>query len=117
MADVKRPFESYTITYSSGGKGGGPDVIIGCWSSGKYVGSINFSGDDEQLPTNIIVKDGQSVVLHFPLSRFNDVINILRYEKPLSMYIFDSGLGYIFAGSSPGGEPVGEQEPMSKPVS
>lgn len=114
MADLRKTFDSYWINYHSGATVSQHDASISC-SSGKIpVGSINFVRDNKQIPKNMKGKDGQFVILYFPLSSFNDIANVLRYEKPLSLVLSDSGLGSIYTGSR---EPVGEQENESKPIS
>jgi len=50
------------------------------------------------------------ITIRYHIDRFNDIINILRYEKPLKIYIdTESLIGGISTGTS---EPVGEQEPQ-----
>ena len=46
--------------------------------------------------------------LHFPISKFNDVITMLREEKPLYLFLNeDNGVGII---ATQDFEPVGEEE-------
>jgi hypothetical protein len=49
------------------------------------------------------------VSIHYPIAYFNDIISLLRYEKPISLFLNDADLigGLTSAGT---GEPVGEQE-------
>ena len=113
MAQLIIQFDSYQINYYSGDTTHMSDVSIGCRSGKNNVGSINFIRDNKQIPKNMKSKDGKAVILYFPLSSFNDIINILRYEKPVYLVLHDSGLGCIITGIE---EPVGEQEHMPKPT-
>jgi len=46
--------------------------------------------------------------IHYPLSRFNDVINILREEKPLYLFLnLDNKIGTLATTEI---EPAGEEE-------
>jgi hypothetical protein len=82
------------------------------------VAQIRFVNDDDPLPKNKLTNPAgpdYMPFLYFPLSRFGDVINILRYEKPLRLFIHTIGSsletlsigGDIRTGDR---EPAGEQE-------
>ncbi len=80
---------------------------IECYDKGTYVGSLTFHKDgapippDEERPENFIR-------LHYTASQFNDVIGILRHEKPLYLRLAPSyPMGHI---STSEREPVGEEE-------
>ena len=45
------------------------------------LGALRFV-DESPLPKNIINEDG-TFDIFYHIDRFNDIINILRYEKPL----------------------------------
>jgi hypothetical protein len=71
-------FDVYRILYFTA-----PEVpTIDCYdnSTGKHVGKLIFN--DGVLPSNG-VSETDVLYLHYKLSQFNDVINILREEKPL----------------------------------
>ncbi len=80
--------------------------VIYCYSGEKDAGEIIFVKDNESLPKNHITND--KLMVHFPISRFNDIINILRYEKPLYLFISDNGAAWLGTSSR---EPTGDQEP------
>ena len=59
------------------------------------------------LPAKISINEWK-ITIRYHIDRFNDIINILRYEKPLKIYLdTESLIGGISTGTS---EPVGEQE-------
>ncbi|HLN34005.1 MAG TPA: hypothetical protein VK250_01835 [Nitrososphaeraceae archaeon] len=69
------------------------------------IGTLRFV-DESPLPKNIINQDG-TFDIFYNIDRFNDIINILRYEKPLWVSIdtqFKSGQIQAIR------EPVGEEE-------
>jgi hypothetical protein len=108
MAMISNLFDKYTLTYL-GGKTQGADLAarISCFNAaGATVGMIQFFPDTALTLTNQYV--GGIPVLNMPLSRFNDIITTLRYEKPLRISInTDSAFGHI---STAAQEPTGEQE-------
>ena len=69
------------------------------------IGTLRFV-DESPLPKNIINQDG-TFDIFYHIDRFSDIINILRYEKPLGVSIdtqFKSGQIQAIR------EPVGEEE-------
>jgi len=70
------------------------------------VGRIIFFKDDVTIPDNANYSSGPSI--HYALSRFNDIVGILRQEKPLYLFLNLSNLIGIVATSDL--EPVGEEE-------
>lgn len=97
----ERPFDSYKITYYSGFSN---DALIQLASKGQWVGQITFAreGAGSNSATN------NFIALFLSTSKFNDVVNILRYEKPLAISLeTDNGVGMIFTMDT---EPIGEQE-------
>ena len=72
----------------------------------SYVGRIVFFKDDSTIPSNANYSSGPSI--HYHLKRFNDIILILRYEKPLYLFLnLDNLIGILATGDK---EPVGEEE-------
>ena len=54
------------------------------------------------------IMSDKTLNFHYPISRFNDIVNILRYEKPLYLLmITHSWSGGLVTDEL---EPVGEQE-------
>lgn len=69
------------------------------------IGALRFV-DESPLPKNIINQDG-TFDIFYHIDRFNEIINISRYEKPLWVFIdTDFKSGQIQAM----GEPIGEEE-------
>jgi hypothetical protein len=74
---------------------------------GSYVGQLVFHADGSALPADSHA-DGQ-VNLHYHVENFDNIIDILRNEKP--MYLLYSGSGSGFEnGLMTAAEPVGESE-------
>jgi hypothetical protein len=103
MPAVSKPFNGYRFQYYAGS--GSPGAYITCWQDSISVGTLVFAADGTELPANKI--QDNSVILYYPLSRFSQVLDILRNEKPLYLWLnTDNGFGHV--GSSI--EPVGEEE-------
>lgn len=95
-----------------------PDFMIYLLDGATHVGSIFF---DEKFPVKPNKWTGSRIVLHFHLSLFDNIIKVLRYEKPLYVWVNDSEpLNNLLGGirtfpedehpeRSPT-EPVGEEE-------
>jgi hypothetical protein len=69
------------------------------------VGTLTFVDDNKPIPRNEIRDDVLNI--HFSISRFNDIINILRYEKPLQLYLSTTDWHGTLGTET---EPTGEQE-------
>jgi hypothetical protein len=71
------------------------------------VGLITFFKDQSIMPANQLGSDG-TITLYYEMSRHNDVVTTLRYEKPLYLAVnTKTGFGYLGCGEL---EPVGEEE-------
>jgi len=109
MPSVQRDFTRYVVYYISGSSpaiGLPQDAEIDCFTDkGERAGIIYFYPDSVALPSNQNTING--IYLYYRLSRFADVMTMLKEEKPLYLY-FDSARksGYVGTNS----EPVGEQE-------
>lgn len=109
MPNVQRDFTRYVVYYISGGspsKGLSHEAEIDCFTDqGGYAGIIYFFPDNVQLPSNQNTVNG--IYLYYKMSRFADVMTMLKEEKPLYLYLDTTRKsGYVGTGS----EPVGEQE-------
>jgi hypothetical protein len=81
--------------------------VLNCYDGDSYVGSISFYKAGATVPPNNKTSSGY-VNLRYTISQFNDVIGILRYEKPLFLMLsIPSLIGYIATSEA---EPVGEEE-------
>jgi len=83
-------------------------AAISLFDGHTWVGAIGFM-DREKLDLNSY-KDNV-IFMNCHISRFNDIINIIRYEKPLRI-VFDPNKVEAWIETKPSGqyEPVGEQE-------
>lgn len=94
-------FDEYII-YHEEKSGGTEKVVITCFLGGKTVGYISFH--DGQVPAPEVLPSGV-LKLNFHYNRVQEIINTIRYEKPLHISIVEnkSMLSTVR-------EPVGEQE-------
>ena len=95
-------FQTYTLHYQSGGSS---EALIDLFNGRVLVGVLTFHKDGTNLPANVLQEGGVHDV-HYHISRFRDVLQILQYEKPLHIRISDGVANLMAAGF----EPVGEQE-------
>jgi len=85
---------------------------INLFSAGVFTGRIVFYADGNTTITNQEFQPGGTAtkipMLAFPLSRMGEIMNFLRYEKPLVIYLDTlSNRGYLATQSR---EAIGEQE-------
>lgn len=100
-----RSFDSYKISYLSGHNNFA--VEVNCNDDKTLVGRLRFVDEGQFQFANSLGPDG-ILYVYYPLKRFPDVLEILREEKPLLMYVdTDSGTGSLSTGPY---EPVGEDE-------
>lgn len=103
MATTRQDFDSYKIWHYSGHS---HEALIHCFHGGVCVGEISFFKDDMPMPTNQITRNRPCI--NYPISRFNDIISILRYEKPLCIFLnLSNNIGIVATSDQ---EPVGEEE-------
>jgi len=103
MATYNRPFDSYKLWYYSDFS---YEALIYCYNGSSYAGRMVFIAEDKPLPENRMWSNQPS--LHYQISRFDDIIDILRNEGPLYLFYNDSNHVGILATSQK--EPVGEGE-------
>jgi hypothetical protein len=98
------PFQTYTVHYQSGASN---EAFIQLFNANVFMGQITFHKEGAPVPGNVLTAGGIHF-LHYSITRFQDVLHILQYEKPLAIFV-DSGTG---AGkiATTTLEPVGEQE-------
>jgi hypothetical protein len=75
-----KEFDSYRITYYTGYKN---EALIQFIFKQQKVGSMVFLRNDQNIPQNGFYND--EILLYYPISRFNDIISILRLGKPLQI--------------------------------
>ena len=77
--------------------------MITCFNEGKTVGFISFYDGTPLPPPEILTHGVMKVYFHY--DRAMEIINTIRYEKPLFLSVYeDKGV------LSTVREPVGEQE-------
>jgi hypothetical protein len=103
MATYQKNVTTYKIGYMSG-IGEGP--LIDCYDGSTHVAKLSFH-NAEPLPSNLITSTGV-IYLRYLIGQFRDVVDILRYEKPLNVQLHTPSLKGFIATSDY--EPVGEQE-------
>jgi hypothetical protein len=106
MPTEYKNFNKYYIYYETK-EGQITNTNIQVYNDNQSIGYINFT---EKLPVskNSISNEGK-ITVRYHIDRFNDIINILRYEKPLRIYIDNESLR---GGISTASESTGEQEPQ-----
>ena len=105
MAWVTERITKYQIRYKSYRLG--TQAQIWCYNGTKRVGGIYFEPDDAE-PTWASYNDGR-INLYYPLKCFNDIITILRYEKPLFIGVNTQSGGSGSVGTA-SYESIGEEE-------
>ena len=103
MPTVQANFDSYRIWYYSGHP---YEALIYCYKAGAFVGRMVFFSESAAVPPNS--NAGGTPSIHYKLSRFDDVVTILRYEKPLYLFLnLDNLIGTLATNDL---EPAGEEE-------
>lgn len=106
MASLTNDFDSYKCVHYADGPNGQTDVII-CYKGKRIAGHMFFFWNDVRLPKNFI-ESNRYIRLHYRRSQFADIMNTLRYEKPLVISLNEvtgfSGVGTKLL------ERVGEEE-------
>ena len=84
-----------------------PQALIKCYNEDDYVMQMTFYPDGKKLPENHFDKRNKLVYLRYPMSMYHNVIDLLRYEKPVFFeYSRELNQGFLRTGK----EPVGEGE-------
>ncbi|MDY6857195.1 MAG: hypothetical protein SWO11_21340 [Thermodesulfobacteriota bacterium] len=105
MPNIRKNFDSYKIQYTSS-KRDIPLASISCFQGTTWVGLIEFWANSSNVRDPFAWND--RIVLSYTLERFNDVVNTLRNESPLELYLNPTGKwGSILTKEL---EPVGEDE-------
>ena len=118
MAVIVKKVDRYLINYVGGRtlQDGGPAATIDCSTLVVRAGipqlirsgSISFFADSRVTPANQYMAAEDTIQLYYEMSRFGDVVDILRYNKPLQIVVnTDTGYGYIGNAQA---EATGQQE-------
>ena len=63
------------------------EAKISLFNAGKLIAKVFFVNDKKSASENSL--DELPFNIYFPLSRFDDVIKIFRFEKPVSIYVHE----------------------------
>lgn len=81
---------------------------ISCFSGGSFAGFISFYPKG-QIPASSMA--GNHFWLNYEIDKCRDIIELLRYEKPISVGLFWNASNVITKGFlTTSQEPIGEQE-------
>ena len=107
MAVISKGFDTYQYQYvsDSGFAGTVNACEIKCYKAGVEVVRICLIKAGASMPANAV--HSGVLYLYYPLSQFDDVIGIFRYEKALSAYL-DTGtnVGAIISAVEKPGQPL-----------
>lgn len=117
MPLIVKKVDRYLIDYVGGTslQEGTAGAIITCFGATPHaggigftpVGTITFFADSRVTPSNQHLPD-DTIALYYEMSRFNDVVNILRYSTPLQIAVnTETSYGYLGNAQT---EDVGQQE-------
>lgn len=100
-----REFDEYVVnSYSAPNSSLVARIVL--LSAGVGVGWINFKSENSSIAANKKHVNG-GLIINFPYSRFGEIVDILRHEKPLFVALnTDTGNGAIQTSR----EPIGEEE-------
>jgi hypothetical protein len=101
---MAQEFDTYRLYYHSTPRYSWQSRLY-LYKGGAYVGSVFFMKEGVDIPENAEV--GGHPRLHFPASKYMEIMDMLRHESPLYITLVPTnGIGTISTSS----EPVGEEE-------
>ena len=103
MTTITRDFDSYRLWYYSNDE---LFALIHCYKGAIFIGRISFFKEGRPIPPNANLPNGPSI--HFSARRFVDIMNILRQERPLYLFLNTETLSGIVSNTH--FEWVGEEE-------
>jgi hypothetical protein len=105
MSAVK-PVTDYNYQFHGGPNGyGGYRAVLRLQNAGTSVAYVYFIPTGQPIPADADVGSPAWIRIYMPEATLPGVIDMLRNEKPISVY-FASGSGFLLTGN----EPVGESE-------
>jgi hypothetical protein len=57
--------------------------------------NVLFMKVGQAIPANTIAADSLSAKIHFPQSRFTEICDFLRYEKPIFLFVNSTGVATL----------------------
>ena len=99
--------ENYQVIQNSWSSTEYYSVLINLYNKDGHIkGELRFH-KEEHSPVDSFDRNNDKIILHFPLHRYLDVIDLLRNEKPITLgFNTFTNEGWIRSGQ----EPVGEEE-------
>ena len=82
MRNSLRDFDGYKLWYFSNDR---LFAIVHCYKGSEFVGRIAFFKEGEKVPPNADLGNRPSI--HFAAKRFNDMMTILKQERPLFLFL------------------------------
>ncbi len=104
MASLWKDFDEYKIYYTNSMRH--YNAFIYLYQEKKFVGTLSFLDNDKNLPNAVFDNANSIIRLHYHISDFENIIEILRQEKPLTLYCHSEGFGWLTSSN----EPIGEEE-------
>lgn len=84
-----------------------PTALVKCYNEEDFVLQLNFHPDNKKLPEIHYDNRNKLVYMHYPMSMFPNIIDMLRNEKPIYFHwTRELNQGFLRTGK----EPVGEGE-------
>jgi len=107
MANVRKAFDHYRVQYTAS-KRNVPLASITCFDGDTQVGLLEFRRSASDVRDPFIHEPTGMIILSYVIGRFHDVLDLLRNEGPLELYLNPAGKwGSILTKEA---EPVGEGE-------
>jgi hypothetical protein len=105
MPNVIKEFDTYTVQYTSS-KEDLPSASISCFNGTEWVGLLTFWERRSSVREPSLING--RITLSYTLDRFRDVLDLLRNEEPLQLFLNPTAKwGSIITKDR---EPVGEGE-------
>lgn len=101
MANVT---QYHVLTYGSPGGYQDTRAQISLYNGPTVLGYVRFHDPGMPFPTDS--QSGSLIIMHLPTAMFENVLDLVRNEKPINYY-FAAGRAFLGTGST---EPVGEGE-------
>ena len=104
MATTQHEIATYLLYHMTNNFG--QSTIINCYDNDGFKGSLYFYKEGDTIPSSSKSSSG-NIYLRFRESQLTDMLETLRQEKPLYIWLNDEGL---FGGLKTSSELVGEEE-------
>lgn len=103
--------DGYSIYHYSQDNTYGQSAVINLHIGNLAVASLYFYRDGSPIPASGTSPDGKIIYARFHESRFAEIVETLRNEKPISVYFNPTNKwAWVMVGTGLNPEPVGEEE-------